>query len=329
MANVLLIGMGTTTLSALDSLATQFNVVGVVRSIEPSACDPVSSLATKLGIPIYPSVSATSIEDLVQRLKPDCVVVSSYNRILRPELLRLSRFVNVHYSPLPLYRGRANVNWAIINGDSYAAISIHEITPELDQGNILFQKRIPIRERDTVADLYYALNEVQRQHLANSVRRLLEGDVGEPQVEDGATYGCTRIPEDGEIDWRNTTIQIDRLVRALIDPFPGAYTYFKGQKLIVWKAAPLINAPQYAGRVPGRIVSVDKLEGYVDVLTGDGVLRLSEIQLSGTKRTAAADVIRSIKDTLGLRIVDLHERVQMLEQEIAQLVKRFEVSGTV
>lgn len=325
MANVLLIGMGLTALSALDSLAAAFNVVGIARSIgEPSAADPVAARAVELGVPIFPSVLPADIEELVRRLRPDCVVVSSYNRILRPEALGLSRFVNVHYSPLPLYRGRANVNWAIINGDSDAAISIHEITPGLDAGNILFQQRIPIRERDTVADLYSVLNDVQREHLADTVRRFLEGHVGEPQAESGATYGCTRLPEDGEIDWRATTTQIDRLVRALVEPFPGAYTYFKGQRLIVWKAAPLVNAPQYAGRVPGRVVGIERSGGYVDVLTGDGVLRLSEVQPSGAGRTAAADVIRSIRDTLGLRVVDLHERVQALEQQITQIVKRFQ-----
>jgi methionyl-tRNA formyltransferase len=257
------------------------------------------------------------------------VVVSSYDRILKPEVLGLSRFVNVHYSPLPLYRGRANVNWAIINGESDAAITIHEIVPGLDAGNVLFQQRIPIRERDTVADLYSALNDLQRKHLADSVQRLLDGDVGEPQPDEGATYGCARLPEDGEIDWRASTTEIDRLIRALVEPFPGAYTYFKGQRLIVWKATPLTNAPRYAGRIPGRVIGIDRRRGYVDVLTNDGVLRLSEIQLAGSEKTVAANVIRSTKDTLGLRMVDLHERIRILEHELASLVKSFQVTGTV
>jgi methionyl-tRNA formyltransferase len=321
MAHVLLIGMGSTTLSALDSLSSVFKVIGVVRSIEGGTVDPVRSRTTELGIPLYPSVLPTDITDLVRRLRPDCVVVSSYDRILKPEVLGLSRFVNVHYSPLPSYRGRANVNWAIINGESEAAITIHEIVPGLDAGNILFQQRVPIHERDTVADLYSALNDVQREHLAGSVQRFLDGDRGKPQSDEGVTYGCTRLPEDGEIDWKATTAQIDRLVRALVEPFPGAYTYFKGQRLSVWKATPLMNAPQYTGRIPGRVIGVNRQEGQVDVLTGDGVFRLSKIQLSGFAPTAAAEVIRSTKDTLGLRMVDLQERIRVLEQEITEFKK--------
>ncbi len=325
MANVLLIGMGSTTLSALDSLVSTFKVIGIVRSLEESTVDPVRSRATELNIPLFPSVSPASITDLIQRLRPDCVVVSSYDRILKPEVLALSRFVNVHYSPLPLYRGRANVNWAIINGESHAAITIHEMAPGLDAGNILFQQRIPIRESDTVADLYSSLNDVQRKHLADSVQQFLDGYGGEPQSVEGATYGCTRLPEDGEIYWQAPTVQIDRLVRALVVPFPGAYTYFRGQRLSVWKALPLMDPPRYVGRIPGRVIGVDRREGYVDVLTGDGVLRLSEVQLSGSTPAAAAEIIRSTKDTLGLRMVDLQERIRMLEQEIVRLVNHFEL----
>ncbi|ULA68481.1 MAG: Methionyl-tRNA formyltransferase [Nitrospira sp.] len=325
MENILLIGMGLTTLSALDSLVSAFNVIGVVRSTEESTTDPVRCRATELGIQLFPSVSPAGITELVRRLHPDCVVVSSYDRILKREVLELSRFVNVHYSPLPQYRGRANVNWAIINGDFNAAITIHEMAPGLDAGNILFQQKIPIRERDTIADLYSALNDVQGKHLAYSVRRFLDGYSGEPQPDEGATYGCTRLPEDGEINWQESTVRIDRLVRALVKPFPGAYTYYKGQRLNVWKATPLANAPQYSGRIPGRVVGVDRREGHVDVLTGDGVFRLSEIQLVGSEITAAASIIRSTKDTLGLRTVDLHERVQALEQQILQIVKRLPV----
>ena len=119
---------------------------GVVRNVDAESYsdDPVVSLAEQAGIPVFSDISQKQIKSLILKFQPDCVVVSSYNQILPPELIELSTFINVHYSPLPYYRGRANVNWAIINDEPCAAITIHKISPGLDEGNILFQQLIPI-----------------------------------------------------------------------------------------------------------------------------------------------------------------------------------------
>lgn len=321
MANVLLIGIGETTLSALKSLLAKGNVQGLVRDVdtESNSDDSVVSLAQQAGVPVFADVSQTYIKSLVLSLKPDCVVVSSYNRILKPDLIMLSTFVNVHYSPLPHYRGRANVNWAIINDEPSAAITIHQIATGLDAGNVLFQRLIPIRCNDTVADIYRQLNEIQREHLGETVIQLLNGYEGVPQNSAEATYCCSRVPEDSEINWSASTRSIYCLVRALVTPFPGAYTYFQGKQLMVWQAQPVHNSPCYIGRIPGRVIGISKSEGYVDVLTGDGVLRIFEVQFEGSGRTAAANVIKSVRSTLGLRTSDLLNYIQTLEQQIARL----------
>jgi len=321
MANVLLIGIGPTALSALDSLATKLNVLGLVRdtNTEPNASDMVVIRAHELDIPIFSDISPAAIAALVSDLKPDGVIVSSYNRILKPELLAQCPFVNVHYAPLPKYRGRANVNWALINDEPWAGITIHEMVPDLDAGNILFQQLIPIRDHDTVADLYEKLNALQREHLADTIIRFLNGHQGIPQRREEATYGCSRVPTDGEIEWTLSTRKIDCLVRALVAPFPGAYTYFQGKRLLIWKAKPVENPSHYAGRIPGRVVAASKSEGYIDVLTGDGILRIFEVQLDDGDKTAAAEVIKSVRSTLGLRVSDLLDRVYALEQQIAKL----------
>ncbi|KAF3884598.1 MULTISPECIES: methionyl-tRNA formyltransferase [Nostocales] len=321
MANVLLIGMGITTLSALESLASKCHVQAVVRNVssDSKTDDPVVNFACQAGIPIFSETSTKQIRSLVLKFQPDCVVVSSYNYILPPDLIELSTFVNVHYSPLPHYRGRANVNWAIVNDEPCAAITIHKLSAELDGGNILFQKLIPIRDRDTVADLYHQLNEIQQQHLGETVIKLLQGYQGTEQNSAEATYGCTRLPEDGEINWSAPTRSIDCLIRALVFPFPGAYTYLLGRKLLIWQAEIVKNPPSYVGRISGRVINRAKKEGYVDVLTGDGVLRIYEVQFEGEEKTAAANVIKSVKTTLGLRASELLERIQTLEQEIIRL----------
>lgn len=320
MANILLIGIGTTTFTALASLMSECNVQGVVRNVDTQSDsdDPVVKLAQQAKIPIFSDTSQQEIKSLILKFQPDCVVVSSYNQILPSSLIELSTFINVHYSPLPHYRGRANVNWAIINDEPCAAISIHTISPELDEGNILFQQLIPIRFDDTVADIYDKLNEIQRQYLGQTVVKALNGYEGIPQNSDEATYCCTRLPEDGEINWSDSTRNIDCFIRALVSPFPGAYTYFQAKKLLIWQAKPVDNPPNYVGRIPGRIIGRSKSEGYVDVLTGDGVLRILEVQWEGEEKTAPANVIKSVKTTLGLRMSDLLNRIQILEEQITK-----------
>lgn len=322
MADVLLIGMGPTAPSALESLLTSCRVLGVVRPVQ-SPDDPVAALAARHRVKVFTETSVGAIDDLVKRLLPDCVVVSSYDRILPPWVLARRPFVNVHYSPLPRYRGRANVNWAILNGEKSTAISIHALEGDLDAGRILFQQEIPIGPADTVADLYDRLNSIQARQLGPAIVRHLSGDPG--MLQNGeASYGCTRLPRDGEIDWRQPTAAIDALIRALVDPFPGAFTFLHGRRLTVWKAAPVADAPRYAGRVPGRIVAVSRANGHVDVLTGDGVLRLLDVQIEGADPCAPASVIRSVKLTLGLSTTDLLTRMQALEHEVARLTTLLE-----
>jgi methionyl-tRNA formyltransferase len=316
MSSVVLVGLGPTSYSALESLAGACRVQAVVRDIALETEDPVVQRAHDLGAELVTDVSAASLEALVARLRPDCVVVSSYNRILKPRLLQRCPFVNVHYSPLPHYRGRANVNWALINGESHAAITIHMIVAGLDAGNVLYQQLVPIGPHDTVSELYARLNAIQAAHLGPTVLRLLAGYTGTPQDHAAATYGCTRVPDDGEIDWSQPTAVIDRLIRALTPPFPGAYTFANGRQMTIWQASPVADPPRYAGRVPGRLVARSLRDGTVDVLTGDGILRLQDVQMAGAPRTRAADLLCSTQVSLGLRTIDLLRRIEVLEQQL-------------
>ncbi len=315
---VLLIGLGETALSALDSLADRLQVVGVVRPAAPGATSPdaVLARATSLGIPVFSDTSPAAISQVVLDARPDCVVVSSYDRIFNRDLLQKVPFVNVHYSPLPEYRGRANVNWAIINNEPHTAISIHVMAPDLDAGNILFQERVAILPEDTAGSLYAKLNTLQHQHLAAAIERFLEGDPGTPQAEGRASYGCTRLPSDGCIDWSAPTGTIARLIRALDPPFPGAYTYLGERKLVIWSAEPVECPRNYAGRIPGRVVSRSASDGHVDVLTGDGVLRLMSVQLEGEEAGTASAAIRSVRLSLGLSLESLLARVRQLETRL-------------
>ncbi|WP_230859306.1 methionyl-tRNA formyltransferase [Actinoplanes aureus] len=310
---VVLVGVGPTTATALAGLLDGFEVAALLRAGE----DEATALAARHGVPVVGDTSVASLRQVVERVRPDAVVVSSYDRILPPDLLAGRPFVNVHYAPLPRYRGRATVNWAIINGEPDAHIAIHCLVPELDAGGLLFTGSVPIGPADTVSTLYEQLNELQRRHLGDAIRRRLGGDTGTPQDESAASYGCTRLPEDGEIDWTGSAVSVDRLVRALAPPFPAAYTYLGLRRLLVHRAEARSDAPRFEGRVPGRPVGRSAAEGWVDVLTGDGVLRLHTVRLDGDGPAPAADVIRSVKQTLGLRTSDLLARIAGLEDRLA------------
>ena len=317
MKRVFLLGMGPTAVTALESLAARFQVLAVIRDGSAAPDPAVQGRAAELGVPVRP-VDHAELENIIAQAQPDCVVISSYHRIIGPGVIAASKFINVHYSPLPRYRGRANVNWAIINGEREAAITIHTIVPELDAGNILYQEAIKIGPDDTVGDLYDRLNSLQRDNLGDAVARHLDGYAGIPQDESQATYGCTRVPADGEIDWSATTAKIYALIRALSPPYPGAHTYLGTRRLTIARARPVDGPPRYVGRVPGRVVGRAR-DAFVNVLSGDGALRIFEVSEQDGPVTPAAAVITSTKQTLGLRTADLLARLEELERRLSDL----------
>ena len=198
--------------------------------------------------------------------------------------------MNVHYAPLPRYRGRATVNWAIINGETHAAITIHELVAGLDSGGILFQESVPIGDRDNVTDLYRRLNEIQWPR-ASARRRAAPGrPAGHPAGRGQGHLSCTRLPSDGEIDWGSSAVDIDRLVRALTDPFPGAFTWIGTRRVTVDRAS--LRQPRYEGAVPGRVAQVNRDDGSVDVLTGDGLIRILDMRADG-RSVRPAEVLNS------------------------------------
>ena len=296
---VLLIGQGPTAFTAYRGLADALEVVGIVRASDPG--DPLLTLAHEDGVEVRSDVTLRGVQQACSETAPDIVVVSSYDRILPADLVVSFPFVNVHYAALPRYRGRAVVNWAIINGESHTAISVHSLEPELDAGGILFQRLVPIGPRDTVGDLYERLNGIQRQELADAVLRRLGGDHGEPQDEAEASYACTRLPDDGLIDWAATTDSIDRLVRALTPPFPGAFTWLGDDRVTLCTAEPRADAPEFVGRIPGRVAFVDRSRGTADILTGDGILRVHTVRVGSGTEVAAATVFSSVRQTAGRR----------------------------
>jgi methionyl-tRNA formyltransferase len=313
---VLLVGLGPTSLSALEGLCAddRLRVVGLVRA----GSDPTTVRAGELGVPVLADATVAGVRAALEHVRPDAVAVSSFHRILPADVVGTCPFVNVHYAPLPRLRGRATVNWAIINGEDRAWISVHRLVPALDSGGLLLQEPVSIGPQDTVTQVYEALDEVQRRSLPDALLAALAGDPGREQDPSRATYGCSRLPEDGQIDWTAPTASADRLIRALAPPYPGAFTWLGLRRMHVVQAVPdPPDAALWEGRVPGRVVAVDRAEGTVDVLTGDGVLRLVRLRPEGERHPVpATQVVSSVKATFGLRTSDLVDQVHTLSGQV-------------
>lgn len=231
----------------------------------------------------------------------DIIFVVSWRYMIRAEIYRrprLGTFV-FHDSLLPEYRGFAPTVWAIINGEDHTGVTLFRITEEVDAGDIVDQERIPIDADDTVAAVMDRVTQTYLVILERNLDRLLNGNVlCRPQDNSRATYTCKRTPEDNRIDWTMSSEQIYNLIRAASAPYPGAYTYFSGKRIRVWAAQLIPDCYRYVGRIPGRVVEVRAGKGSV-VLTGDGALLLTMVQLDGHKPRCAADLLNSITHTLG------------------------------
>jgi methionyl-tRNA formyltransferase len=240
---------------------------------------------------------------LIERLRelaPEAIAVAAYGKILPKALLDLPArgAINVHGSLLPRHRGAAPIQRALLAGDATTGITIMQMNERMDAGDVLLQEETPIRGDDTSASLGERLAEIGARLLVLALDRLERGElVAQPQNEAHATLAPMVRKEEGEIDWSRPGAEIERAVRAFT-PWPSAYTRLHGKLLKVHRAAVSSTMPPAA---PGTVVRA--AGGDLEVATGDGLLRLLEVQLEGKRRLAARDFLagQPIRegDTLG------------------------------
>jgi len=302
-----------------------WNVAGVLSlrqdEHEVERCEkPIQELADGRGIPHVLTKWLKDRDSFVSwirnEVRPDIGIAVGCRILIPEEIYTLPEMgtLAVHDSLLPEYRGFAPLNWSILNGEQKTGVSLFYLNGSTDCGDIVAQKQAPIAPDATAPEVYEQICDATVDVILEACPLLAAGTA--PRVAQdprAGSYTCSRMPSDGEIDWTRSTQEIFNLVRALTWPYPGAYTFAGGRKLFVWRAKPLEDAPRYAGRIPGRVVGVSKATGEADVLTGDGILRLSEVQHPGEEKKGAAEVIRSVKMSLGLRVPDLLARLEALE----------------
>jgi len=210
-------------------------------------------------------------------LKPDLILSVYYRHMIGPRVLSLAPLgaFNVHGSLLPRYRGRAPINWAVLHGEPRIGMTLHRMVRAPDAGAIVDQEGVEIGPRDTAEQAFRRVMPCARVVLARQIDALLEGRAREtPQDESQATYFGGRKPEDGRINWAQTSLQVFNLIRAVTDPYPGAFADVGASRLMVWWAEH--ESPAAAGRSgkPGEVLSVSPLV----VATGDGALELTRTE---------------------------------------------------
>ena len=238
--------------------------------------DSVADLARARGLAVLaPALLDGVEEERIRALAPD-VIFSFYYRSLIPErILRLAPLgaFNMHGSLLPRYRGRACVNWAVLNGETETGVTLHHMTARADRGRIVDQASVPIGPEDTAHDVFLKLIPLAGTVLRRSLPAILAARAeGVEQDESRATTFGRRRPSDGLMDWTGSARALHDLVRAVAPPFPGAFTFWEGRKLFVWRTRVPEGADASCGAAPGTVLSSEPLT----VATGSGPLIVTE-----------------------------------------------------
>ncbi len=251
-----------------------------------------AELARRDAIPVHaPEQLDAGWIERIAAMRP-AVIYSFYYRNLLPEaVLRLAPLgaYNLHGSLLPAYRGRAPVNWMLVNGEREAGVTLHHMVARADAGDIVGQRAVAIDDSDTALTLYRKLVPMAAALVRQMHPLIVAGRAPRrPQDLSRGSYFGRRRPQDGAIDWRWPARRIFNLVRAVTHPYPGAFCICGGRKLFIWESR-IANESGRRG-APGEIVEMGG-DGAAEVAAGEGSIIVARAQFAGGAEGAAAEVI--------------------------------------
>ncbi len=248
------------------------------------------------------SVKHDELIQIVKNNKIRAAISVNWKYTIPKEFLDLfeSGILNFHLGNLPDYKGNATVNWSIINGEKKIFGNIHKMDPDLDAGDTVARKAIRITEKTYIADiLAEAVKDVPLLY-----EKALSKVLKKPGsfVVRGSKHGLRcypRLPEDSQVNWNESAQRISRLVRASSAPYPGAYSFLNGEKIIIWKAGVFKYKEKFLA-VPGHVVGIQKESKFIQVACGKGMLEIQEIEYKG-KKIPPGELIKSIRLRFKLR----------------------------
>ncbi len=249
---------------------------------------PVKQYAVDHGLDVLQPerLSANDIQCRLRSLQPDLAVIVAYGLLLPPAMLEIPRAgcINVHASVLPRWRGAAPIQAAILAGDDATGVSIMQMEAGLDTGPVFAVSQLDIEPHETADSLHDRLAVAGAGLLFATLPDVLDGAAtAKPQEDADATYARRISKADARIDWRQSAARIDRQIRAY-HSWPVGETLLDGRRTRCWAARP-VATPMAAEGVAGQVIAVAS-DG-IDVQTGDGVLRITELQLPGRQRMPA------------------------------------------
>jgi methionyl-tRNA formyltransferase len=266
--------------------------------------ESVAALAQSAGIPVLapktPNTPAFACH--LRTLQPDLILSFYYRRLLSRELLAIPRLgcINLHGSLLPKYRGRAPVNWVLVNGETQTGVTLHYMVEQADAGDIIAQRAVDIAFEDTALTLFEKVAQAALE-LFRETFPLIKAGVAPRMPQDAAqaTYFGGRTPDDGRIAWQRPALALYNLIRAVTIPYPGAFTFLHGKKLYVWSSR-LVRDDASERRPPGTILGLP--HGGCLVATGEGPLLLTQVQLEGEEGIAGDALLRRYGLETGVRL---------------------------
>lgn len=278
---VAFLGNHTLGVRALETIAETEQVVAVVAHPE----DPedgvrytsVHDLAVRRGWPVLRAAGRdVALAEFLRGAAPDLIWITDYRYLLPPGLLELAPLggVNLHPSLLPRYRGRAPINWAILNGETTLGLTAHVVDEGMDSGDVIAQVEYGLGAEQDVGDALAALYPLYVRLTCEVLAHFHAGAVPRsPQDHARATAFGARRPEDGRIDWTQPADWVVNLVRAVARPYPGAFTLHGGERITVWRAR---RAEADLDATPGAVVALGPAGPLVRC--GAGLVELVEIE---------------------------------------------------
>lgn len=307
-----------------------------------------SELASTNGIEFHATnqINNEYFENLLRNLQIDLAVAMLWLYTISENIISTARlgFVNLHGGALPKYRGNACQTWAILNNEDSIGVTCHLMKGGvLDSGPIIKQEKIKIISGQKVGELIEKVNEVGARLVLQSVEALINDTLEVVlQSEAAASYCYPRLPRDGEINWDKPAVEVERLIRAVGRPYPGAYSWFndvkdnqKIKKLTIFSARVVAHPLDVFYAVCGHMIKLNNGENWGVVCGDKSIILLDEIHVDG-HLVFAADFFSSVRQRLGIDtnslLAKLLERQGTLEQgtstdSFSMLSKSFAVDG--
>lgn len=265
---------------------------------------PVKEYAMQKGVPVFQPEKIKKNEEVIKQiedLKPDCICVVAYGKILPKEILTIPPYgcVNVHASLLPKYRGAAPIQWAIMNGEKETGVTTMYMDVGMDTGDIIYSKKVAIGEEETTGELWNRLAKIGGDLLVKTLKAIENHTA--PKIKQSEDFSMAPMlsKEIAHIQWQEKTAeQIKNLVRGL-NPIMGAYTFYENKKMKLWKVKK-IESKEIKGK-PGTILTASEKEG-LQIQAIQGIIQVEEIQAENARKMTVQEFLRGNTITTGTQL---------------------------